>query len=141
MQCVQFPMMAKVDVNGSNADPFYSFLKKEQSGLIISDIKWCAFPLQAEISYLSEISLKCSGFPKESLQGCKGKGLQQLRKLFMKVQCEIHHTAQLPAFQKHSGYPLRFLALNLSIRLSIAYQHLSATGTSPNSLSTRRGRL
>ena len=37
---LQFPMMAKVDVNGSNADPFYSFLKKEQTGFIVNDIKW-----------------------------------------------------------------------------------------------------
>jgi glutathione peroxidase len=35
-----FPMMAKVDVNGGNAEPFYSFLKKKQGGLIVSDIKW-----------------------------------------------------------------------------------------------------
>lgn len=39
--CVlQFPMMAKIDVNGGKADPFYSFLKKKQGGIIVSDIKW-----------------------------------------------------------------------------------------------------
>lgn len=37
---VQFPMMAKVEVNGSNADPFYSFLKSKQGGIIVSEIKW-----------------------------------------------------------------------------------------------------
>lgn len=36
----EFPMMAKVDVNGGKAEPFYSFLKKKQGGLLVSDIKW-----------------------------------------------------------------------------------------------------
>ena len=38
---VQFPMMAKVEVNGSAADPFYKFLKAKQGGLLVPDIKWC----------------------------------------------------------------------------------------------------
>jgi glutathione peroxidase len=38
---VTFPIMAKVDVNGGNADPFYVWLKKEKPGLLgIGAIKW-----------------------------------------------------------------------------------------------------
>ncbi len=37
---VKFPLMAKVDVNGSNADPLWDYLKKQQSGLMGSKIKW-----------------------------------------------------------------------------------------------------
>ena len=38
---VTFPIMAKVDVNGDNADPFYAWLKKEKPGLLgIGAIKW-----------------------------------------------------------------------------------------------------
>lgn len=37
---VSFPMMAKIDVNGDNAHPLYKFLKDEQSGLFMKDIKW-----------------------------------------------------------------------------------------------------
>jgi glutathione peroxidase len=34
-------MYAKVDVNGSNAHPFWKFLKKEKGGLLgIDAIKW-----------------------------------------------------------------------------------------------------
>ena len=33
-------MMAKIDVNGENEDPLYTFLKKEQGGLFGKDIKW-----------------------------------------------------------------------------------------------------
>ena len=38
---VKFPLMAKVDVNGSNADPLWDYLKEQQSGLLGSrKIKW-----------------------------------------------------------------------------------------------------
>jgi glutathione peroxidase len=38
---VTFPLMAKVDVNGDNAEPLYEFLKKERPGLLGSKgIKW-----------------------------------------------------------------------------------------------------
>ena len=37
---VSFPMMAKVDVNGSDAHPVYQYLKKAQGGLLLDAIKW-----------------------------------------------------------------------------------------------------
>jgi glutathione peroxidase len=38
---VSFPMMAKIDVNGSTADPLYQWLSKEARGLLGSSaIKW-----------------------------------------------------------------------------------------------------
>jgi glutathione peroxidase len=38
---VSFPMMAKVDVNGTNADPLWNWLKAEAPGLLGSEaIKW-----------------------------------------------------------------------------------------------------
>src|SRR3546814_11030997 len=37
---VSFPLMAKVDVNGDAADPIFQHLKKEQTGLLGSGIKW-----------------------------------------------------------------------------------------------------
>ncbi|MEY4268945.1 MAG: hypothetical protein RLZZ58_161 [Pseudomonadota bacterium] len=38
---VSFPLMAKVDVNGSNADPLFTYLKKQQAGFLgTSGIKW-----------------------------------------------------------------------------------------------------
>lgn len=37
---VTFPLMAKIDVNGKNEDPLYTFLKKEQGGFMGSAIKW-----------------------------------------------------------------------------------------------------
>ncbi len=38
---VSFPLMAKVDVNGSNADPLWNYLKQQQAGLMGSrSIKW-----------------------------------------------------------------------------------------------------
>jgi glutathione peroxidase len=37
---VTFPLMAKIDVNGKNEDPLYTFLKKEQGGLLGNAIKW-----------------------------------------------------------------------------------------------------
>lgn len=38
---VQFPLFAKIDVNGANADPIYKYLKHEAKGLLGSEsIKW-----------------------------------------------------------------------------------------------------
>ncbi len=38
---VSFPMFAKIDVNGSNADPLWKWLKQEKGGLLGMDgIKW-----------------------------------------------------------------------------------------------------
>lgn len=38
---VSFPMFAKVDVNGDNADPLFEFLKKQSKGFLgTSFIKW-----------------------------------------------------------------------------------------------------
>jgi glutathione peroxidase len=37
---VTFPLMAKIDVNGANEDPLYTFLKKEKGGLVGDAIKW-----------------------------------------------------------------------------------------------------
>jgi glutathione peroxidase len=38
---VSFPMFAKIDVNGSNAAPLYDYLKKEQKGILNTEmIKW-----------------------------------------------------------------------------------------------------
>ena len=38
---VDFPMFAKIEVNGANADPLYAFLKHEKKGLLGSEaIKW-----------------------------------------------------------------------------------------------------
>jgi glutathione peroxidase len=38
---VSFPLMAKIDVNGDNADPLWTYLKGEQAGLLGSrGIKW-----------------------------------------------------------------------------------------------------
>ena len=38
---VTFPMFAKIEVNGANADPLYAFLKDEKPGLLGSQaIKW-----------------------------------------------------------------------------------------------------
>ena len=37
---VSFPLAAKVDVNGSNTDPVFAFLKERASGLLGSRIKW-----------------------------------------------------------------------------------------------------
>ncbi len=35
-----FPLFDKIDVNGDNAHPLYTYLKSEQSGLVTDDIKW-----------------------------------------------------------------------------------------------------
>jgi glutathione peroxidase len=37
---VTFPILAKIEVNGSGADPLYKHLKKEQGGMLGSSIKW-----------------------------------------------------------------------------------------------------
>ncbi len=38
---VTFPVLAKIDVNGDGADPFYKFIKQEKPGLLGSQaIKW-----------------------------------------------------------------------------------------------------
>lgn len=37
---VTFPMFAKVDVNGNNADPLFKYLKEQKKGLLSSRIKW-----------------------------------------------------------------------------------------------------
>jgi len=38
---VDFPMFAKIEVNGANADPLYNFLKAEKPGLLGTEgIKW-----------------------------------------------------------------------------------------------------
>ena len=36
----QFPQMAKINVNGNDADPLYKFLREQKKGLIGSNIKW-----------------------------------------------------------------------------------------------------
>ena len=35
-----FPLFAKIDVNGKNADPLFAFLKKQKGGFLGDDIKW-----------------------------------------------------------------------------------------------------
>ena len=37
---VDFPLFAKIEVNGDNADPLYKFLKSEKGGLLGDAIKW-----------------------------------------------------------------------------------------------------
>ncbi|MFY8094482.1 MAG: glutathione peroxidase [Niveispirillum sp.] len=37
---VTFPMFAKIDVNGDNAHPLYTWLKTQKRGILISRIKW-----------------------------------------------------------------------------------------------------
>ncbi len=37
---VSFPMMAKVDVNGSDAHPIFKWLKDQKGGLLTDGIKW-----------------------------------------------------------------------------------------------------
>jgi glutathione peroxidase len=37
---VTFPVLAKVEVNGNGADPFYKHLKSKQGGMLGSAIKW-----------------------------------------------------------------------------------------------------
>lgn len=35
-----FPLFAKIEVNGKNADPLFDFLKKQKGGFLSKDIKW-----------------------------------------------------------------------------------------------------
>jgi glutathione peroxidase len=37
---VSFPIFAKVDVNGTNADPLFTFLKEQKNGILSGNIKW-----------------------------------------------------------------------------------------------------
>lgn len=37
---VNFPMMAKIDVNGADAHPIFKWLKDQKSGLLTDGIKW-----------------------------------------------------------------------------------------------------
>lgn len=37
---ISFKLFGKVNVNGKNADPLFTFLKKEKGGIIGNDIKW-----------------------------------------------------------------------------------------------------
>ncbi len=37
---VKFPIFAKVDVNGDNEDPLFTYLKKQQKGMLGNKIKW-----------------------------------------------------------------------------------------------------
>ncbi len=37
---VTFPQFSKIDVNGANEAPLYTFLKKQQGGLVSASIKW-----------------------------------------------------------------------------------------------------
>lgn len=37
---ITFPQFAKIDVNGTNEAPLYTFLKKQQGGLLGSNVKW-----------------------------------------------------------------------------------------------------
>jgi len=37
---VKFPIFAKIDVNGTNAEPLFTFLKEQKSGLLSKRIKW-----------------------------------------------------------------------------------------------------
>lgn len=37
---VTFPMFAKIDVNGENAEPLFNFLKEQKKGVLSKNIKW-----------------------------------------------------------------------------------------------------
>ena len=37
---ITFPQFAKIDVNGKNEDPLYTYLKSKKGGLFSSRIKW-----------------------------------------------------------------------------------------------------
>lgn len=37
---VTFPIFAKIDVNGDQADPLFTFLKEQKKGVLSSKIKW-----------------------------------------------------------------------------------------------------
>ncbi|CAG9607092.1 glutathione peroxidase [Pseudoneobacillus rhizosphaerae] len=37
---VKFPIFAKIDVNGENAHPLFTFLKEQKKGILSKNIKW-----------------------------------------------------------------------------------------------------
>ncbi len=37
---VHYPIFEKIDVNGEDEHPLYTYLKQEKSGLLVSNIKW-----------------------------------------------------------------------------------------------------
>ncbi|MDF2700549.1 MAG: glutathione peroxidase, partial [Haloplasmataceae bacterium] len=37
---VTFPMFSKIEVNGKNEDPLYTYLKSQKKGFLFSNIKW-----------------------------------------------------------------------------------------------------
>ena len=37
---VSFPIFAKIDVNGDNEDPLFTFLKEQKKGILSNKIKW-----------------------------------------------------------------------------------------------------
>ncbi|MEH6991939.1 glutathione peroxidase [Neobacillus drentensis] len=37
---VTFPIFAKIDVNGENTDPLFSYLKEQKKGMLSKNIKW-----------------------------------------------------------------------------------------------------
>lgn len=37
---VHFPIFEKINVNGDNEHPLYTYLKKEQKGFLVKNIKW-----------------------------------------------------------------------------------------------------
>ena len=37
---ITFPQLGKIDVNGKNEDPLYTYLKKQKGGFCTSKIKW-----------------------------------------------------------------------------------------------------
>lgn len=37
---ITFPQFSKIDVNGANESPLYTYLKKEKGGLLGSKVKW-----------------------------------------------------------------------------------------------------
>jgi glutathione peroxidase len=37
---VTFPIFSKIDVNGDNADPLFTFLKEQKKGILSKNIKW-----------------------------------------------------------------------------------------------------
>jgi len=37
---VTFPIFAKIDVNGTNADPLFTYLKSQKPGTLTKNIKW-----------------------------------------------------------------------------------------------------
>jgi glutathione peroxidase len=37
---VTFPIFSKIDVNGENADPLFTFLKDQKKGVLSKNIKW-----------------------------------------------------------------------------------------------------